>query len=114
MIESAQKDIYETESDSSFEYYYDKLFDCVKRKKKQFRYTDENVLNAIEIRESKKKHSDYFFKLVDLKEKIEVYNYIFKSSQPKFLFPPKVKTPQRSQTPKKNNKNASSLDKKKQ
>ena len=53
--------------------------------KKRLRYDDDNVNRAIELRNQKQKHSDFFFRLHELKEKIEVYNEIFRSKVPKFL-----------------------------
>ena len=52
---------------------------------KRVRYEDDNVNQAIELRNQKQKHSDFFFKLHELKERIEVYNEIFRSKVPKFL-----------------------------
>ena len=46
---------------------------------------DENLMNAIELRMHKQKHSDFFFKLNELNERIEVYNQIFNSRVPKFM-----------------------------
>jgi hypothetical protein len=62
----------------------------MKRKRKQIKYEDENVLNAIELRNQKQKHTDYYFKLLQLRDKIDVYNFIFKSNKPKYLYPTKV------------------------
>ncbi len=52
---------------------------------KKVHYEDENVNMAIELRNQKQKHSDFFFRLHELKERIEVYNEIFRSKVPKFL-----------------------------
>ena len=48
-------------------------------------FDDENVNQAIEFRTNRQKHTDFFFKLHDLKERIEVFNTIFTSKQPKFM-----------------------------
>ena len=50
-----------------------------KIKKPILKHVDENINNAIELRVNKQKHSDFFFKLHDLKEKIVVYNEVFRS-----------------------------------
>ena len=46
---------------------------------------DENVLNAIDKRHGKQKYSDFFYKLDELKDRIEVYNDMFKSNVPSFM-----------------------------
>ncbi len=48
-------------------------------------FDDENINAAIEFRTQKSKHTDFFFKLHDLKERIEVFNKIFGSKQPKYM-----------------------------
>eukprot|EP00347_Sterkiella_histriomuscorum_P004637 403359696 len=48
-------------------------------------HDDENVQQAIDLRNQKQKHTDFFFKLAELKERIEVYNEVFRSKKPKFL-----------------------------
>ena len=40
---------------------------------------------AIELRYQKQKHTDFFFKLAELKERIEVYNEVFRSKVPKYI-----------------------------
>ena len=40
---------------------------------------------AIELRYQRQKHSDFFFKLAELKERIEVYNEVFRSKVPKYI-----------------------------
>jgi hypothetical protein len=47
--------------------------------------TDENVVNAIDIRLHKQKHTDFFYKLDELKDRIEVYNELFRTNVPKFM-----------------------------
>ena len=44
-----------------------------------------NVLNAIEMRTNKQKHTEFFYKLDELKDRIEVYNELFRSNVPKFM-----------------------------
>ena len=46
---------------------------------------DENVLQAIELRQQRQKHTDFFYKLHELKERLEVYNEVFRSKIPRFL-----------------------------
>lgn len=46
---------------------------------------DENTLNAIEKRQGKQKHTDFFYKLDELKDRIEVYNDMFRSNVPSFM-----------------------------
>ena len=46
---------------------------------------DENVLNAINKRQGKQKYSDFFYKLDELKDRIEVYNDMFKTNVPSFM-----------------------------
>ena len=48
-------------------------------------FDDDNINAAIEFRTGKQRHTDFFFKLHDLNEKIEVFNTIFASRQPKFI-----------------------------
>jgi len=43
------------------------------------------VKAAIELRYQRQKHSDFFFKLAELKERIEVYNEVFRSKVPKYI-----------------------------
>lgn len=45
----------------------------------------ENLMNAIDIRMHKQKHTDFFYKLDELKDRIEVYNELFNSNIPKYL-----------------------------
>lgn len=49
------------------------------------RHYDENTLNAIEKRQGKQKHTDFFYKLDELKDRIEVYNDMFRSNVPSFM-----------------------------
>ena len=49
------------------------------------RISDENVLNAIDSRTHKQKHTEFFYKLDELKDRIEVYNELFNSNVPKFM-----------------------------
>ena len=53
--------------------------------------TDENVLNAIDLRLHRQKHTEFFYKLDELKDRIEVYNDLFKSNVPRFMKKPTVK-----------------------
>jgi hypothetical protein len=46
---------------------------------------DENVKNAIDLRQAKSTHTDFYVKLSALKDRIDVFNDIFQSKQPKFL-----------------------------
>jgi len=39
----------------------------------------------MELRFQRQKHTDFFFKLHELKERIEVFNTIFGSKKPKFI-----------------------------
>ncbi len=48
-------------------------------------FDDENVNQAIELRTHKQKHSDFFFKLHELKERIAVFNEVFRSKQPRYI-----------------------------
>ena len=41
--------------------------------------------HAVDIRIHKQRHTDFFFKLHELKERIEVYNEIFRSRVPRYL-----------------------------
>ncbi len=52
---------------------------------------DENTLNAIDLRMHKQKHSEFFYKLDELKDRIEVYNDLFKSNVPSFMKKPSAK-----------------------
>lgn len=52
---------------------------------KNMTYEDDNVTQAIDYRNHKQKHTDFFFKLTELKERIEVYNEVFRSKKPKYL-----------------------------
>ena len=52
---------------------------------KKERQYDENTLNAIKKRQGKQKYSDFFYKLDELKDRIEVYNDMFKSNVPSFM-----------------------------
>lgn len=45
----------------------------------------ENLHHAVELRMTKQKHTDFYFKLHELKERIEVYNEIFLSRVPKYM-----------------------------
>ena len=42
-------------------------------------------MHAIEKRQYKQKYSDFFYKLDELKDRIEVYNDMFKSNVPSFM-----------------------------
>jgi hypothetical protein len=44
----------------------------------------ENVRNAIDISKKKSKHSDFYYKMASLNDKISVYKKIFYTSAPKF------------------------------
>ena len=44
----------------------------------------ENVRNAIDIGKRNKKHSDFYYKLSDLTQKIQVYKKVFYSKTPKY------------------------------
>src|SRR5688572_22752395 len=46
---------------------------------------NEDVNQAIQYRLAKNKHTDFFFKLHDLKERIEVFNQVFGTKRPKFM-----------------------------
>ena len=46
---------------------------------------DDNVLSAIDMRMHKQKHTDFFYKLDELKDRIDVYNELFRSNIPKYL-----------------------------
>ncbi len=46
---------------------------------------DENVLKAIDKRYGKQKYSDFFYKLDELKDRIEVYNDMFRTNVPSFM-----------------------------
>ena len=52
------------------------------------RHEDDNVNNAIKFRQDKQKHTDFFFKLQELNERIDVFHQVFSSKQPKFLHKP--------------------------
>lgn len=45
----------------------------------------ENLHHAVQLRMGKQKHTDFYFKLHELKERIEVYNEIFLSRVPKYM-----------------------------
>lgn len=45
----------------------------------------ENLHHAVELRMGKQKHTDFYFKLHELKERIEVYNEIFLTRVPKYM-----------------------------
>lgn len=47
--------------------------------------SDENVIHAIDLRQHKQKHTDFFYKLDELKDRIDVYNELFRSNVPKFM-----------------------------
>ena len=47
--------------------------------------TDDNVIHAIDLRHHKQKHTDFFYKLDELKDRIDVYNELFRSNVPKFM-----------------------------
>ena len=49
------------------------------------KFDDENINSAVELRLGRSKHSDFFFKLHELKERIDVYNEVFRSKKPKYL-----------------------------
>lgn len=46
---------------------------------------DEKTLNAIDKRQQKQMHTDFFYKLDELKDRIEVYNDMFRSNVPSFM-----------------------------
>ena len=46
---------------------------------------DDNIRNAIALRQKKSKVSDFYFRLAELKDRIEVYQKMFLSRQPKYL-----------------------------
>ena len=46
---------------------------------------DENIEHAIDLRLKKQKHSDFYFKLNNLKDRIEVYKEIFQTRVPRYL-----------------------------
>lgn len=46
---------------------------------------DDNIRNAIHIRLSKKKHTDFYFKLCLLTERIQAYKQIFRPRTPRFI-----------------------------
>lgn len=46
---------------------------------------DLHLDNTVDLKNSKTKHSDFFFKLHELKERIDVYNKIFRDKVPRFL-----------------------------
>ena len=48
-------------------------------------FDDDNVNNAVELRENRQRHSDFFFKLHELKERIDVYNAVYRSKIPRYL-----------------------------
>jgi hypothetical protein len=54
-------------------------------RKNRILHLDENLTNAVELRQNKSKHSDFFFKLHELKERIQVYNEVFRSKVPRYL-----------------------------
>ena len=47
--------------------------------------TDDNVLSAIDLRMHKQKHTDFFYKLDELKDRIDVYNEMFRSNVPRYM-----------------------------
>ncbi len=51
----------------------------------RYNYGDENINQAIELRQDRQKHTDFYFQLHDLKERIEVYNKIFGTRTPKYM-----------------------------
>ena len=51
----------------------------------QLRYADDNINQAIELRLNRQRHTDFFFKLHELKERIEVYNQVYRSKVPRYL-----------------------------
>ncbi|CDW82696.1 UNKNOWN [Stylonychia lemnae] len=69
------KDLYEDDDD----------YKNAKASKMRIVHDDENVQAAIELRNQKQKHTDFFFKLAELKERIEVYNEVFRSKKPRYL-----------------------------
>ena len=46
---------------------------------------DDNIRNAIALRQKKSKVSDFYLRLAELKDRIEVYQKMFLSRKPKFL-----------------------------
>lgn len=53
-------------------------------KNKAYWALPENVRNAIDLSKKKSKHSDFYYKMSSLNDKISVYKKIFYSSAPKF------------------------------
>jgi hypothetical protein len=84
---------------SSYEKYNTNIKFTIKKKEKLFveekgtfydiggkdRHYDEKTLDAIEKRQMRQKHSDFFYKLDELKDRIEVYNDMFRSNVPSFM-----------------------------
>eukprot|EP00347_Sterkiella_histriomuscorum_P016649 403352382 len=46
---------------------------------------DQNLRNAIELRQKKSKITDFYVKLTELKDRIEVYQMLFQTKQPRFV-----------------------------
>jgi len=53
-------------------------------KNKAYWALPENVRNAIDLSKKKSKHSDFYYKMASLNDKIAVYKKIFYTSAPKF------------------------------
>ena len=53
-------------------------------KNKAYWALPENVRNAIDLSKKKSKHSDFYYKMASLNDKISVYKKIFYTSAPKF------------------------------
>ena len=49
-------------------------------------FDNEDVNQAIQYRMAKTKHTDFFFKLHELKERIEVFNEVFGTKRPRYLY----------------------------
>lgn len=46
---------------------------------------DKNVQEALDLRCNKQKHTDFYFKLQELKSRIEIFNLVFSSKQPRYI-----------------------------
>lgn len=53
-------------------------------KNKAYWALPENVRNAIDLSKKKSKHSDFYYKMASLNDKIAVYKKIFYTSAPKY------------------------------
>ena len=53
-------------------------------KNKAYWALPENVRNAIDLSKKKSKHSDFYYKMASLNDKISVYKKIFYTSAPKY------------------------------